>query len=170
MAALAAAADSLILIARVPAGEESPGRLLYNALTEKLRRQNRQGVFDREAVSREGIVVNYAVLQSQLTYRHLPGGWLGWLHAARVQRTAEVAADFDLHHAATGEIYFQGLVQIVHRDTIQAGQIAELQNPAVPMTIGHWVAPVRSHRWLEAAVLAAATGAIVYAFYALRSH
>lgn len=168
-ATLAAAPDSLIVIARVPAGAESPSRLLQNALTEIMRVQNRQGVFDRETVSRKGIAVNYAVLQSQLTYSRLPGGGLGWLRPARAQRSAEVAVDFDIHHEATGEIYFQGLVQIVHRDTVQAGQIAGLENAAVPMTVGRWVERERTPRWLEPAVLVAATGAIVYAFYSLRS-
>ncbi len=169
VATLAAAPDSLIVIAREPAGAESPTRLLQTALTEIIRAQNRQGVFDRETVSRKGIAVNYAVMQAQLTYSRLPGGWLGWLRTARAQRSAQVAVDFDIHHEATGEIYFQGLVQIVHRDTVQTGQIAGLENTAMPMTVGRWVERERTHRWLEPAVLVAATGAIVYAFYSLRS-
>lgn len=163
------AADSMAAVARSHAGENSPERLLHNAAVEILQSKKGLSVFDETNVLK-GVAVRYKLLQCDLTYAKLPGGWLGWLRRARAERAVHVSVDFDIHQQETGRIYWQGIVTETSKDTIQASEIASLENPAMPFTAGRWLQrDDGQRRWVEPVILAAATGAVIYAFYTLRS-
>lgn len=168
--AVSAMPDSVIVLTRPPAGENSPERLLHNALVEIVQSKKGYSVFDASAVSEQGVAVQYKLLQCDLTYARLPRGWRGWLGAGQAVRAANVSVDFDIHHRTTGRIYWQGIIEAAGKDTVQVDEIVSLESPAMPLTTGRWLQRDDARRrWLEPLILAAATGAVIYTFYTLRS-
>lgn len=167
--ALKAEADSVIAIARLSAGENSPNRLLHHAVVEVIQSKKGFSVFDETNVL-NGAAVRYKLLQCDLTYTKLPGGLLGWLKRARAERAVSVSVDFDIHQQESGKIYWQGIVAKTSKDTIDVNEIASLEHSAMPFTAGRWLhRDDARRRWIEPLILAAATGAVIYTFYTLRS-
>lgn len=147
----------------------SPQRLLYTSLAQRLKREARVllALADSSAgEEKEGIVVKNSIATLAVSYRKLKRS--SWFRRALTERTINVAVDFDLREARTQRIHFQGMLTAVQVDTL-SGKVNQWENPRLPFTLGAWQQTEKSTSWLEPALLTAATGAIVYAFYSLRS-
>ncbi len=146
-----------------------PERWLYTNLVEACAQKSRVmfALADSSAEpTRDRVTVQYKITALELHYRKLRKP--GWFRPGPVQRTARIVVDFDLRATQTQRIYFQGALEETSRDTLQNG-VEQLENSAMPFTIGVWQQNDNRRAWLEPVLLTAATGAIVYAFYSLRS-
>jgi hypothetical protein len=177
LAKIAAAADSMIdktgamavhLEPRAVAAQ-SPERLLYTSLVQAVAHDARRLFAPGDSSGeqkREGLFVKSKIVTCEIIYRKLRRP--GWFRPRPIERTIKVAVDFDLHDAQTRRIYFQGVLAATQSDTLK-GNVNQLEDPALPFTLGAWQKNENRAAWLEPALLTAATGAIVYAFYSLRS-
>jgi len=148
---------------------QSPERLLYTSLVQAFA-HNSRNLFapsdSSEEKKSEGFAVHCKIDALEISYRKLPKP--GWFRRAPAQRTVKVAVDFDLRETQTRRIYFQGVLTAICSDTLKSN-VSQLENSALPFTRGAWQKNENRAAWLEPALLTAATGAIVYAFYSLRS-
>ncbi len=147
----------------------TPQRLLYTTLVQKLEREARSlfALTDTStAENQDGIVIRNRITALEISYRQLRRP--GWLRRAPSMRTISVAVDFDVRETQTQRIHFQGLLTAVRRDTLR-GEVSQWETSSLPFTVGVRQKTEKQVSWLEPALLTAATGAIVYAFYSLRS-
>jgi hypothetical protein len=156
-----------VIVAHRSLEQEGAERLLYQELIEVLRVENSRTVFARADTLAEATLMNFKIVALVLTYRKLPAGWL---RSGKIRRQAKAVVDFDIQHARTGAIYFQGHVREARADTLASAQIQKLETPGVEFTVGTWEEEGQGHKFWEPVLLAAATGAVIYAFYSLRSH
>lgn len=71
---------------------------------------------------------------------------------------------------SSGELLFSRELAGSACDTLARDQIAALEDPAIPFTIGKRPQPSRLRRMAEPAILALITGGIIYLFYSFRSN
>lgn len=112
------------------------------------------------------VVVGFRIIGCEVRYRKLPRP--GWFRRAPIQREARVTADFDVYDIRSKRIYFQGWLAASRGDTLKT-KVDKLETPTLPFTVGVWQTTENRRSWLEPVLLTAATGAIIYAFYSLRS-
>lgn len=173
---LAVRADSIIGASRVNAlvlkhqslETPAPQRRLYASLVQICSRNGRV-LFAEQDSSTEGnnaLAVQYQISALEIRYRKLAKP--SWFRGARIERTVRVVTDFDLRESFSRRIFFQGELKEAFVDTLK-GKVEKLENAELPFTLGAWQTKESRRSWLEPALLTAATGAMVYAFYSLRS-
>ena len=148
---------------------QAPARMLYTSLTQTLA-QGARKLFAASDSSDDlqgaRLVVQDRIVILEIAYRKMQRP--GWLRRAPIERAIKVAVDFDLRETDSRRIYFQGVLAVAHCDTLSnIGN--QIENQALPFTLGTWRKTDKRAAWLEPTLLTAATGAIVYAFYSLRS-
>lgn len=148
---------------------QSPERLFYTALTQTLAQDARE-LFTASDSSDElpgaMLLVQNKIVLLEIAYRKMRRP--GWFRRAPIERTIKVAVDFDLRETHSRRISFQGVLAVAHCDTL-SNISNQIENQALPFTLGTWRKTEKRAAWLEPTLLTAATGAIVYAFYSLRS-
>jgi len=147
---------------------QSPERMLYTSLVEAFARKSRlvYARSDTGLKKNEGIAAQFKIIAFELRYRKLPKP--GWFRRSPLRREARVAVDFDVRDMQSSRSHFQGALEEKHDDTLKVS-VEKLETPSLPFTAGVWQANENRRSWLEPALLTAATGAIIYAFYSLRS-
>lgn len=173
---LATRADSIIGATRVNAlvlqhqslEAQSPQRLLYASLVQTCSRNGRELFAEQDSSTERNnaLAVRYQISALEVRYRKLSKP--SWFRRARVERTVRVVTDFDLRETPASRIFFQGPLEEACVDTLR-GNVERLENAELPFTRGTWQSSESRRSWLEPALLTAATGAMVYAFYSLRS-
>jgi hypothetical protein len=157
-----------VMVAHRPFEQESIERLLYQKVIELLLAEQLPVVSSANADSSANAVrFNFKIIAFDLKYLKLPAGWF---RSGRIRRAAQAVIDFDIQNAATGTIYFQDLVAEARTDTLPAQLKGQIETPELPYTIGSWEESSGGKSIWEPLLLAAATGAVIYAFYSLRSH
>ncbi len=147
---------------------QSPERMLYTSLVETFAQKSRR-VYTHSDTNRQkiaGVAVQFKIVACEVHYRKLRRP--GWFRRAPVQRTTKVAVDFDVRNVQSSQSHFQGVLEEGRADTLKVST-EKLEAPALPFTAGVWQSDENGRSWLEPALLTVATGAIVYAFYSLRS-
>ena len=148
-------------------GEQSVERLLYQELIEVAQEEESREVFASADSQASAVRLDFKILAFKLTYRKLPAGW--W-RTGRVRRAATMLVDFDLRHARSGAVYFQGSLNETQADTLSSGEMSGIETTGLAFTVGTWDEPTARRKFWEPLLLVAATGAVIYAFYSLRSH
>jgi hypothetical protein len=161
------AKDLPVIVAHRSLEQATAERLLYQELIEILQIEKSRTIFTRPDSLAQAAVINFKILECGLRYRKLPAGWL---RSGKIRREAKAVVDFDLQNARTGTIYFQGLVGEVRADTLSSAPVQDLETPGLDFTVGKWEEESPGRKFWEPLLLAAATGAVIYAFYSLRSH
>lgn len=159
----------VILAHHAAVEEQTLDRMLSASLFETFSQSARQvftGTDSSTVRARARVTVKFKIMASELNYKKLAKA--GWLRKAPTRRTARVIADFDVYEAQAGRIYFQGPLAASSSDTLQV-EANKLETPSLPYTAGVWQTVENRRSWLEPVLLTAATGAIIYAFYSLRS-
>ncbi len=159
--------DFSVLVAHRSLEQQGAERLLYQELIEVLQRENARTVLTHADTLAQVTLMNFKIVELGLTYRKLPAGWF---RSGKIRREAKAVVDFDIRHARTGAVYFQGTVSEARADTLLSSQLKELETPGFEFTAATWEEENRGHKLWEPVLLAAATGAVIYAFYSLRSH
>lgn len=161
--------QSVVLARRADAETQTPERLLSSSLFEIFTQSSRL-VFVLDDTSadqdRVSLALKFKITAWEVNYRKLAKS--GWFRKAPVQRAVRVIADFDIYDTQTGRIYFQGPLAESRTDTLKM-DINKLESSSLSYTAGVWQSAENRRSWLEPVLLTAATGAIVYAFYSLRS-
>jgi hypothetical protein len=159
--------DSPVVVAHRSLEQRGAERLLYQALIEVLQEEPARTVFAHADTLAQVTLMNFKIVEVGLTYRKLPAGWF---RSGKIRREAKAVVDFDIRHARTGAVYFQGHVSEARADTLSSSQLQKLETPEFEFTTGTWEEENHGHKFWEPVLLAAATGAVIYAFYSLRSH
>ncbi|NUO80337.1 hypothetical protein HUU05_09700 [candidate division KSB1 bacterium] len=147
---------------------QSPERMLYTSLVETFTQKSRR-VYTQSDTNRQniaGVAVQFKIVACEVHYRKLSKP--GWFRRAPVQRKTKIAVDLDLRDVQSSQSHFQGVLEAGRVDTLNVST-EQLEVPALSFTAGVWQANENGRSWLEPALLTVATGAIVYAFYSLRS-
>ena len=165
-AQLQQAKDLPVVVAHRAVAQESAERLLYQALIEVLRAEKSREIFANADSAGNAVRIDFRLAEFELSYRQLPAGWF---RSGKIRRAASAAADFDLQHTRTGAIYFQGMLTETRADTLTAAQVQLVETPGSSFTAGKWEEQAAGRKLWEPLLLAAATGAVIYAFYSLRS-
>ncbi len=156
-----------VAIAHRSVAQETIDRLLYRKLIEVLQNEKARKVFASAETPASAVRLDYKIAAFELTYRKLPAGWF---RSAKIRREASARVDFDFQLPGSGAVFFQGVIAGTQADTLRAAQVARSETPELPFTVGKWEEQSGRRKVWEPMLLAAATGAIVYAFYSLRSH
>lgn len=166
---VAATGERNLVLAPRAVEAQSPERMLYTSLTQTLA-QGARKLFTASDSSDDPqgakLVVQNKIVVWEIAYRKMRRP--GWFRRAPIERTIKVAVDFDLRETHSRRIYFQGVLAVAHRDTL-SNMSNQIENQTLPFTLGTWRNTEKRAAWLEPTLLTAATGAIVYAFYSLRS-
>ncbi len=166
VAQLDGVSDMPVLVVHRSLEQETSERLLYQKLIEVLQSGKPRTIFTNADSTALAARIDFKLVQFELTYRQLPAGWF---RTGKVRRTARAAADFDMQQARSGAVYFQGLIAETLADTLEAAQVPRLETPGLAFTVGIWEEQSTGRKLWEPLLLTAATGAVIYALYSLRS-
>lgn len=154
-----------VAVAHRPLEQNSAERLLYQKLIECLRAREFRTVAAATDSSADAVRIDFKIVAFDLTYHKLPAGWF---RSGKMRRAVKTLVDFDIRSAG-GEVHFQGMLSAARADTLPAKLAGQIETPELPLTRGRWEEDGNGKSMWEPLLLAAATGAVVYAFYSLRS-
>jgi len=142
-------------------------RFFSSRLVTVLKDSLRLAIFAEPVDSLRTTALTYQLARCEIVYRKLPRRrfWQG----ARWQRTANIVVEAGAQNAATRQIDFQKIFAESVADTLPGKFLSPLEEARLPFTIGRREEPPEGFRWLEPVLIASATGAVIYLFYALRS-
>jgi hypothetical protein len=142
-------------------------RFFSSRLVTVLKDSLQLAVFTEPVDSLRTTALTYHLARCEVVYRKLPDRRF-WQNS-RWQRTANIIVEAGAENAATRQIDFQKFFAESAADTVPGKFLSRLEEASLPFTIGRREEPPEGFRWLEPVLIASATGAVVYLFYALRS-
>jgi len=142
-------------------------RFFAARLVTVLKDSLRLTIFSAPIDSFRTTALTHQLARCEIVYRKLPARRF-W-QKGRWQRTASIVVEAGAQNAATRQIDFQKFFAESATDTLAGKVLPRLEEASLPFTIGRREEAAEGFRWLEPVLIASATGAVVYLFYALRS-
>jgi hypothetical protein len=152
---------------KAPANLKPEERFFFSRLTTVLSDSLQWRVFADPVDSLQTTALIYQLHRCEIIYRPLPRRRF-W-RKSRWQRSANIIVELGAQNASTRQIVFQKIFEESAADTLAENSLRSLEDQNLAFTIGRRESREQGSRWLEAALITSATGAVIYLFYSLRS-
>ncbi|MBN2012748.1 hypothetical protein JW960_25690 [candidate division KSB1 bacterium] len=111
------------------------------------------------------IICEYQIQRFQIEYESVGG----FFRRSRVQRHIDMQVAFNLINGHNQRIIWSGTICKDFHDEIPFGKIKNVERPELSITQAQLPRKLGIKEWMDALLVASATGAVIYSFYVFRS-
>ncbi|MDZ7345097.1 MAG: hypothetical protein ONA90_11360 [candidate division KSB1 bacterium] len=157
-----------IFVKPPPADGRLEERFFFNRLVSVLSDSFSLPIVAEPVDSATTLAIAFNIQLCEILYRPAPKR--GFLRRPLWQRHARVFVELSAYDLTTRKVRVQKILEESSMDIVSQKSLPVLEDSNLPFTVGRWKQENgASLHWMEAALITAASGVIVYLFYSLRS-